>query len=215
MSSVIISGNTSGAITLDAPAVAGSNTLTLPAATGFVPVSSANYSGGIIPNTLLYRLNSAVVGSNVNTAQSALGVGVTLAGSTVYAFEGVYLLSKTAGTTSHTIGTGFGGTATLNNIGYVAHGSIWSTNPMQGGNDGTLNATSATATAITQAQSTATAFASLRIRGTVSVNAGGTFIPQYILSSAPGGAYTMAIGSYFMISPIGASGSNTSIGTWA
>lgn len=33
MSSVVISGDTSGAITLSAPAVAGSNTLTLPAAT--------------------------------------------------------------------------------------------------------------------------------------------------------------------------------------
>ena len=34
MSSVVISGNTSGAITLAAPAVAGTNTATLPVATG-------------------------------------------------------------------------------------------------------------------------------------------------------------------------------------
>lgn len=34
MSSVVISGNTSGAITLSAPDVAGTNTITLPAATG-------------------------------------------------------------------------------------------------------------------------------------------------------------------------------------
>lgn len=39
MSSVIISGDTSGAITLSAPAVAGTNTATLPAATGTVMVS--------------------------------------------------------------------------------------------------------------------------------------------------------------------------------
>jgi hypothetical protein len=39
MSSVVISGDTSGAITLSAPAVAGTNTLTLPAATGTVMVS--------------------------------------------------------------------------------------------------------------------------------------------------------------------------------
>jgi hypothetical protein len=39
MSSVIISGDTSGAITLSAPAVAGTNTITLPAATGTVMVS--------------------------------------------------------------------------------------------------------------------------------------------------------------------------------
>ena len=39
MSSIVISGDTSGAITLSAPAVAGSNTITLPAATGTVMVS--------------------------------------------------------------------------------------------------------------------------------------------------------------------------------
>ena len=39
MSSVVISGDTSGAITLSAPAVAGTNTITLPAAAGTVAVS--------------------------------------------------------------------------------------------------------------------------------------------------------------------------------
>jgi hypothetical protein len=39
MSSVVISGDTSGAITLAAPAVSGTNTVTLPAATGTVMVS--------------------------------------------------------------------------------------------------------------------------------------------------------------------------------
>ena len=39
MSSVVISGDTSGAITLSAPAVSGTNTATLPAATGTVMVS--------------------------------------------------------------------------------------------------------------------------------------------------------------------------------
>ena len=51
--------------------------------------------------------------------------------------------------------------------------------------------------------------------GTVSVNAGGTFIPQYSLSAAPGGAYTTAAGSYMKISPLSASGSATNIGGWA
>ena len=41
MSSVVISGDTSGAITLAAPAVSGTNTATLPAATGTVMVSGA------------------------------------------------------------------------------------------------------------------------------------------------------------------------------
>lgn len=40
MSSVIISGDSSGAITLSAPAVAGTNTITLPASTGTVALTS-------------------------------------------------------------------------------------------------------------------------------------------------------------------------------
>jgi len=40
MSSVVISGDTSGAITLSAPAVAGTNTITLPAATGTVQINN-------------------------------------------------------------------------------------------------------------------------------------------------------------------------------
>jgi len=42
MSSVVISGDTSGAITLAAPAVAGTTTLTLPATTGTVIASDAS-----------------------------------------------------------------------------------------------------------------------------------------------------------------------------
>jgi hypothetical protein len=40
MSSIIVSGDTSGAITIAAPAVSGTNTLTLPAATGTVALTS-------------------------------------------------------------------------------------------------------------------------------------------------------------------------------
>ena len=53
------------------------------------------------------------------------------------------------------------------------------------------------------------------VRGTVSINAGGTFIPQYTLSAAPGGAYTTIAGSYVCFYPIGSSGANISVGTWA
>lgn len=42
MSSIVVSGDTSGAITIAAPAVAGTNTLTLPAVTGTVVVSGQN-----------------------------------------------------------------------------------------------------------------------------------------------------------------------------
>ena len=51
MSSVVISGDTSGAITLSAPSVAGTNTITLPANTGTVITTAS--SGGVIPSGAL------------------------------------------------------------------------------------------------------------------------------------------------------------------
>ena len=50
MSSIVVSGDTSGAITIAAPAVAGTNTLTLPASTGTVTVlgNTSTGSGSIV-----------------------------------------------------------------------------------------------------------------------------------------------------------------------
>jgi hypothetical protein len=45
MSSVIIAGNTSGTITLDAPAVAGTTTLTLPTTSGTVLTTASTFAG--------------------------------------------------------------------------------------------------------------------------------------------------------------------------
>jgi hypothetical protein len=170
---------------------------------------------GIIPGAQFFRLNSDLVGANVATAQNVFGVSVTLSTSTVYAFEGIYLFTKIAGATSHTVGTGFGGSATLNNIGYSSQGVLSSTNPISTSNFGDFLGTTATATAVTGALGSATAYAILKVKGTVSINGGGTFTPQYILSAAPGGAYSTVAGSYFLIYPIGASGANISVGAWA
>ena len=168
-----------------------------------------------LPGEMIYRLNSNLVGSNVNTAQSVLGAGVTLAGSTVYQFEAVYALSKTAGTVSHAHGFGFGGTATINNIGYELQG-LFKTGAFAGGApDLAVYIQTATNTAVSGPLALANLQLFCLIKGTVSVNAGGTFIPQYTLSAAPGGAYSSVIGSYFKISPLSASGANTSIGNWA
>ena len=51
MSSVVISGDTSGAVTLAVPAVAGTNTITVPAATGTMLTTAS--SGQIIPKAAL------------------------------------------------------------------------------------------------------------------------------------------------------------------
>ena len=44
MSSLVIAGNTSGTVTLDAPAVAGTTTLTLPASTGTIQIGGPAFS---------------------------------------------------------------------------------------------------------------------------------------------------------------------------
>jgi hypothetical protein len=170
---------------------------------------------GVVPGAQFFRLNADLAGANVNTAQNVFGVGVTLSASTVYAFETVYAINKSAGTTSHSVGIGFGGTATLNNIGYNVTDTFSTTQIQTSASyqGGTILA--ATNTTITGATTSATVFISVILKGTVSINAGGTFIPQYTLSAAPGGAYTTQAGSYFLIYPIGASGTNVSVGTWA
>lgn len=172
---------------------------------------------GLIPALQYYRLNTALVGANATGAQNIFGVGCTVSSNTVYEFESTFVLTKSAGTTSHTISLGFGGTATTNNTGYLAMNTA-GTNQSDVPYAGTYfskwiitSALDAVTTGITAATNTRW----FTLKGTVSINAGGTFIPQYSLSAAPGGAYTTGVGSYFLIYPIGGAGSNTSVGTWA
>lgn len=180
----------------------------------FTPTSTQR---GVVPGAQFFRLDSGLAGANVTTAQNVFGVGVTLSASTVYAFEGVYILTKTAGTTSHTMGFGFAGTATANNVAILVSG-IGGAGVSSGAGNGTAIGSYANTLANTNTNYTiglASAYNAVVVKGTISVNAGGTFIPQYTLSAAPGGAYTTAAGSYFLIYPIGASGANVNVGTWA
>lgn len=187
--------------------------------TNYLSATTKGLGTARIPAEQFYRLDSAYVGSNVNTAQPVFGVGVTLVGSTVYQFEAVYALSKSAGTTSHSFGLGYGGTATLNNIAYQINGQYngtgFTSTTSSVANMQPLFIQTASNTILVTGITSAAAYHMLLVKGTVSVNAGGTFIPQYTLSNAPGGAYTTQANCYFKISPLAASGSNTSIGSWA
>ena len=172
---------------------------------------------GLIPNLQYYRLNSALVGANATGAQSIFGVGCTVSSNTVYEFESTFVLTKSAGTTSHTISVGFGGSATTNNTGYLAM-NMAGTNQTDVPYAGTYFAKwiiTSSLDVVTTGVTAATNTRWFTLKGTVSINAGGTFIPQYSLSAAPGGAYTTGIGGYFKIHPIGAAGGNISVGTWA
>jgi hypothetical protein len=175
---------------------------------------------GIVPGSQFFMLNTGVTGVNSTAVQNVFGLanGVTLSSNTVYAFDYVVAMSKTAGTTAATINTGFGGTATLNSILYVVEGAGINAVQMPAalGNDYFAGyVSSAAATVITGTSTSATTYCSWMIKGTVSINTGGTFNPQYTLSAAPGGAWTVQAGSYFSIYPIGASGANINVGTWS
>jgi len=206
-----------------------SDTLSSPAAAGQIEYSSPIFAAtpigtqrGIVPTQQYYRLDSSLAGANSTSAQNIFGVGVTLSASTVYEFEMLATFSKSAGATSHNFGFGFGGTATLNNILYEAVGGyLISATPsgtlITGASSNGLGsiANSATQTPISTALASAALTLTYIVKGTVSINAGGTFIPQYTLSAAPGGAYTTVAGSYIRIAPIGASGSVINVGTWS
>lgn len=173
---------------------------------------------GIVPTQQYYRLNADFVGSNASGAQSMFGVGVTLSANTVYEFELVFGISKSAGTTSHNFGYNFGGTATLNNIGFIVLGASQSSSfgPLAGSSTmvGQWSITAAN-TNVSSGITNAAFYHLATIKGTVSVNAGGTFIPQYQCSVAPGGAYSTSLGSYIRINPLSASGAATNVGAWA
>jgi len=175
-------------------------------------------SRGIVQASQYYELNTAYAGANVSTVQSLFGLtnGFTLQASTIYEFESVFALCKTAGTTSHTISLGYGGTATINNILVQTSGNFVggqppvsqiSTNAVQ-----LAISNSVAANVVSTASVTASVTFFAIVKGTVSINAAGTFLPQYTLSAAPGGAFTTQIGSYFKIAPLAASGANVSIG---
>jgi hypothetical protein len=169
---------------------------------------------GLIAGSQFYRLNQDYGGSQATTRQSLYGVGCRVSDRTTYAFEGIFSLSKVLGTTSHTVGFGFGGDAAIDKFyaNFIGPSTVTGTGGM-GAFLTTVN--NPLPVASTAAITTAAIIISVYIKGTVSFKNAGTFIPQYILSAAPGGAYSTMAGSYFSIYPVGISFANTSIGTWA
>ena len=105
MSSVVISGDTSGAVTVAAPAVAGTTTITMPAVTGtmsvlpttpsMVRLNTANGYGST--NTVIRRFTTAVTnqGSDITYADSAtLGATFTINTTGIYAVSYVECLTS-------------------------------------------------------------------------------------------------------------------------
>lgn len=92
MSSVVIAGNTSGTITVSAPLVSGSNTITLPAATGTMPILNA--TGELLVSTAAGLGYGTGAGGAV-TQLTSRTTGVTLSKPT-----GAITMFSAAGTTT-------------------------------------------------------------------------------------------------------------------
>jgi hypothetical protein len=77
LSKLVLSGDTSGSVTLDAPAVSGTTTLTLPATTGNIVTDSATQT---LTNKTLTAPNlgtpSALVGTNITGTANAFNAGI-------------------------------------------------------------------------------------------------------------------------------------------
>lgn len=153
-------------------------------------------------------------GANVNTAQPWFPTAgaVTLPANTSYLFEGSLILSRAAGTTSHTTGILFGGGATLTSIEYFGDCKTGDANDLQPLSG--FFSSVATLFTLKAASTSASEQIIIKVRGIVRINAAGTFIPQFQYSAAPGGAPTVKRGSYFRLTPMGLD-TATASGPWA
>jgi hypothetical protein len=127
-------------------------------------------------------------------------------------FEAVYYVTRSAGSTSHTLSTLFALSGTLTSMTYTADTTSTSGNTL--GAVSRIYGTGATATVVTAASTSTTENITVVLKGIIKTNAGGTFTPQIQYSAAPGGAPTVLANSYIKLIPLGTSAA-ASIGSWA
>ena len=171
--------------------------------------SPSVYNRGVLPAEATYVLSANRVLLNSTAVQSFFPAAYTMANTTTYKFKAVINMSRTAGVTSHTIGTSIGGTATFTGIQYTVSATV-----ANGGGPTIDWVNTAANFVITAANIVATENNTFLVDGIARVNVGGTFILQFTYSAAPGGVPTIAAGSWISFYPIG-DNTVTSVGdTW-
>ena len=103
MSSVVISGNTSGTITLDAPAVAGTTTLTLPATSGtIVTTTSGAITSAQLPAGSVIQVVSVIKTDSFTTTSTSLVdiTGLSVSITPTSASSKILILVNVRGTSS-------------------------------------------------------------------------------------------------------------------
>ena len=109
MSSVVINGDTSGAITITSPAVAGTNTITLPAATGTMALNSGTLTSGRVTyattgGLLTDSANLTFDGNSLTLGNGTYSTTYKLNGSSSGTGSGTALYFQNTGTTNFAIG---------------------------------------------------------------------------------------------------------------
>lgn len=163
---------------------------------------------------LIRVLSADDTGANSNSAQPwfATNGSVAVQADTTYEIVGFLHITRAAGTTSHTTGIGFGGTATITSFSGMyqcGEGDVATL-----ADSDIIVASSVANLQVKAASTSSTENIKIQVRGVVRINAAGTFIPQFTFSSAPGGAPTIEANSFFKMTPLGA-GAFTSQGTWS
>lgn len=161
MSSVVISGDTSGQVTLAAPAVAGTNTITLPASTGTVALTSQ--LGGM---TLL------------GTIATTSGTTVSLTGLTLTNYKQLLFVINSVNTSSGSATTTIGSGLNIASAKLVFSGQAWVDLTTGGGSAITNGMTSNATNVYIGATGYSTATTSVSVT-TVTGNFGGGSILVY------------------------------------
>jgi hypothetical protein len=154
---------------------------------------------------IMCALAADYAGADSATAQKAFNAStagtVQLRGDTAYEFEMLLMITRAAGTTSHTTGILFAGTATLTSINYVAQVSNPTGNILAAVSQ--IRGDAATEVVLTAANTSATENLAIKVRGVIRIANGGTLIPQFKYSSAPGGVPTVKANSFIKLVPLG------------
>jgi hypothetical protein len=150
-------------------------------------------------------------GSSTTAAQpifQAANDTLTADANTTYLFD--LFLSVTNGTTTATKALVFAGTATYSKIRYNAIGQNVAVNTT-GTAQSTAHVDRATSTVVL---ATATTAWWIRAQGIIRISTGGTIIPQFAYSAAPGTTVLIKSDSYMKLVPVG-SDTVASVGPWA
>lgn len=155
--------------------------------------------------------NESVTDGNTAQPWFPTAGGVTVPDDTTFYMRGRLVLID-VGANARTIALSFGGTATISAIDYYALQDDGTALDAVGTLNDTTFVTAATATLVSGSDTTATI--NITIDGIMRVSDGGTIIPQFTWSAAPGGTPLVKRNSFIFLTPIG-SDTVSSQGTWA